>query len=119
MGRFGWRHRCSDTFRTRTGSPRWREVLVEFDSLLVATDGTGWHPRACGGIADDGLWEGWVEFVSTDGTAHVRTPRETEQPNREDLAYWATGLTQVYLEGALRRAIDSPRWPRSSDLRAS
>ncbi len=34
------------------------EVLVEFDSLLVAPDGTGWHPRACGDIADDGLWEG-------------------------------------------------------------
>jgi hypothetical protein len=35
----------------------------------------------------------------------MRTPRETEQPNREDLAYWATGLTQVYLEGALTRAL--------------
>lgn len=36
------------------------EVLVQFDSLLVAPDGTAWHPRACGDIADDGLWEGWV-----------------------------------------------------------
>jgi hypothetical protein len=95
------------------------EVLVEFDSLLVARDGTGWTPRACGGIADDGLWEGWIEFASTDGTAHVRTPRETEQPNREDLAYWATGLTQVYLEGALRRAIESPRRAPRPDLRPS
>jgi hypothetical protein len=98
---------------------RMSEVLVEFDTVLVAPDGTGWTPRACGGIADDGLWEGWVEFASTDGTVHVRTARETEQPNREDLAYWATGLTQVYLEGALRRAIESPRRPPPSDLRAS
>jgi hypothetical protein len=95
------------------------EVLVEFDASLVARDGTRWTPRACGGVADDGLWEGWIDFASADGTAHVRTPRETEQPNREDLAYWATGLTQVYLEGALRRAIESPRRPSPSDLRAS
>jgi hypothetical protein len=53
-----------------------------------------------------GSWKGWIEFASIDGDSHVRTPRETEQPNRGDLAYWATGLTQVYLEGALRRAIE-------------
>ena len=94
------------------------EVLVEFDASFVAPDGTRWTPRACGGVADDGLWEGWIEFASADGTAHARTGRETEQPNREDLAYWATGLTQVYLEGALRRAIESPRRPSPSDLRA-
>ena len=95
------------------------EVLVEFDASLLGPDGTRWTPRACGGIADDGLWEGWIEFASADRTAHVRTARETEQPNRDDLAYWATGLTQVYLEGALGRAIESPRRPSPSDLRAS
>jgi len=95
------------------------EVLVDFDAMIVGPDGTRWTPRACGGIADDGLWEGWIEFASTDGTRHVRTTRETEQPNRDDLAYWATGLTQVYLEGALGRALESPRRPSPSDLRAS
>jgi hypothetical protein len=95
------------------------EVLIDFDASFVAPDGTRWTPRACGGIADDGLWEGWIEFASTDGTAQVRTARETEQPNRKDLAYWATGLTQVYLEGALRRAIESPRRPPPPDLRLS
>jgi hypothetical protein len=94
------------------------EVLVDFDTTIAAPDGMRWRPRACGGIAEDGLWEGWIEFASSDGAAHVRTARETEQPNREDLAYWATGLTQVYLEGALRRAIEPPRRPPSSDLRA-
>jgi hypothetical protein len=34
----------------------------------------------------------------------MRTGRETTQPNRPDLLYWATGLTAVYLEGALDRA---------------
>jgi hypothetical protein len=31
--------------------------------------------------------------------------RETTQPNRSNVEYWAQGLTRVYLEGALQRAI--------------
>jgi hypothetical protein len=53
---------------------------------------------------DDGLWEGWLEFVRDDGVV-VRTARETTQPNQVHVQYWATGLTQVYLEGALSRAL--------------
>jgi len=86
------------------------EVLVAFDTTITAPDGSRWTPRACGARAVDGLWEGWIEFVSADGqSATVRTPRETEQPNRADLLYWATGLTQAYLEGALNRAIATAR----------
>jgi len=83
------------------------EVLVRFTERIAAEDGTRYLPQACGGIADDGLWEGWIEFVSPSGTA-VRTARETEQPNREALVYWAEGLTVTYLEGALNRAL-APR----------
>ena len=36
----------------------------------------------------------------------VRSGRETTQPNRQDTVYWATGLTPVYLEGALDRALN-------------
>ena len=36
----------------------------------------------------------------------IRSGRETTQPNRTDTAYWATGLTPVYLEGALTRALN-------------
>jgi hypothetical protein len=53
----------------------------------------------------DGLWEGWIEFIPTDGGAPLRSRRETTQPNRDDAVYWATGLTPVYLEGALERAL--------------
>ena len=85
------------------------EILVDYDTTIAGPDGRRWTSRACGQIADDRLWEGWIEFTAMDGSdAHVRTPRETEQPNRADLMYWATGLTQVYLEGALRRALDLP-----------
>ena len=82
------------------------EVLVQFTERIAAEDGTSYLPRACGGIADDGLWEGWIEFVSPSGT--FRTGRETEQPNRDALLYWAEGLTFAYLEGALDRAL-TPR----------
>jgi hypothetical protein len=83
------------------------EVLVRFTERIAADDGTSYLPRACGGIADDGLWEGWIEFTSPSGTT-VRTPRETEQPSRDMVLYWAEGLTVAYLEGALNRAL-APR----------
>jgi hypothetical protein len=57
---------------------------------------------------DDGLWQGWIEFTPLGGGAPIRSGRETTQPNRSDLVYWATGLSAVYLEGALKRAIDGP-----------
>ena len=53
---------------------------------------------------DDGTWSGWIEFVSADGSQRLRTGQETSQPNRDALAYWASGLEEVYLDGALRRA---------------
>jgi hypothetical protein len=82
------------------------EVLVEFDSPTVGKDGTRWTPRVCGRVADDGLWEGWIEFHPAEaGRPPIRSGRETEQPNRADLLYWAEGLSDVYLEGALGRAL--------------
>lgn len=83
------------------------EVLVRYATRMVGDDGVSYLPQACGGPADDGLWEGWIEFLTEEGTA-VRTSRETEQPKRADLFYWAEGLTDTYLEGALSRAL-TPR----------
>ena len=85
------------------------EVLVEYDTVLESAEGR-WAPRACTRIADDGLWEGWIEFLPIgDGVrGPIRSGRETEQPNREGVLYWASGLTHVYLEGALARARAKP-----------
>ncbi len=54
----------------------------------------------------DGMWEGWIEFVPLGGGRPVHTARETTQPNKKDTVYWASGLTAVYLEGALKRALN-------------
>lgn len=81
------------------------EVLVEFSDPVVGQDGDRYIARACGGEAENGLWQGWIEFVRTTGGEVLRSGRETTQPNRGDTMYWATGLTPVYLEGALRRAL--------------
>jgi hypothetical protein len=82
------------------------ELLFEFQSLVSAPDGTTYRARACGAPADGGLWEGWIEFVPVAGGAAVRSGRETTQPNRTDAVYWASGLTAVYLDGALKRALN-------------
>lgn len=74
----------------------------------MAPDGTLHEARACGSEMPGGSWQGWLEFVPLGGGPPVHTPRETTQPNRVDTEYWATGLTPVYLEGALRRALTRP-----------
>lgn len=82
------------------------EVLVEFNALLRGENGSRYTPRACTRLGEDGLWEGWIEFVPADGAGEpVRTGRETEQHDRNGALYWARGLTHVYLEGALKRAL--------------
>jgi hypothetical protein len=76
---------------------------------LVTAGGGLYTARICGRQRNDGGWEGWVEFEPTDGSAVLRTPRETTQPKLTDLEYWAGGLTPVYLEGAFERAINAER----------
>jgi hypothetical protein len=80
------------------------EVLVQFTDPIVG-DGIAYTAKACGAPTAEGLWQGWLEFTPLDGDPVLRSGRETTQPNREDTIYWATGLSAVYLEGALERAL--------------
>jgi transitional endoplasmic reticulum ATPase len=93
-------HGSSDSHRSG-------EVLVVFEELVVARDGTGYYAHACGGRAGDRTerWHGWVEFAPVEGGPVIRTPRETTQPDRANTARWARGLRPAYLEGALGRAL--------------
>lgn len=85
------------------------EVLIEFDGDFEAPDGKRYEARACGREREDRLWEGWLEFTPAGGGSAQRTARETTQPNRDNTLYWATGLTETYLEGALARSLGLPR----------
>ena len=54
-------------------------------------------PAACGkGGSSSSLWK---------ADEPLRSARATTQPNRQDTLYWATGLTPVYLDGALKRTL--------------
>jgi hypothetical protein len=74
-------------------------------SVPVVKDGQAYNAQVCGRPAGH-LWEGWIEFASSDGREVLRTARETTQPHRDALDYWATGLSMMYLEAALTRALD-------------
>jgi hypothetical protein len=80
-------------------------LLVYETSPLRLDDEVTFIAQAWGRERGDRTWEGWLEFVSGRGAAVLRSPRETTQPNLAALEYWASGLTPVYLAGALERAL--------------
>jgi hypothetical protein len=80
-------------------------LLVKYDEAITDPAGSRYFAQAAGRRREDGLWEGWVEFVPLGESGEMLTSgRETTQPNRKDLDYWAQGLSKVYLQGALARA---------------
>jgi hypothetical protein len=81
------------------------EVLLSFPDPILDDHGHAYVARVCGRKDSDGRWEGWIEFVPGDGGPVLRTERETKQPKRSDLQYWATGLSSTYMEGALERVL--------------
>jgi hypothetical protein len=81
------------------------ELLVSYDAPVSHKTGR-YHARAVGRLAADRMWDGWFEFESLDSERPVIVgPAETRQPEHHDLVYWATGITPVFLEGALDRAL--------------
>jgi len=82
------------------------ETLVKFDEPIMNSSCYMYFAAAIGRQrADDGLWEGLLEFEPVaDPGRTILSDRETTQPNRADLEYWAQGLSRVYLQGALARA---------------
>ena len=89
------------------------EILVKFDEPIAAPNGKAFLAHAVGKEVDGGRWDGWLEFQSEeDELEAIASGRETTQPNRKNLEYWARGLTKVYLEGALDRAISLAEPPR-------
>ena len=84
---------------------RTTETIHEYAVRFQAEDGTLYAIQACGEPREDGLWEGFLEFRPLlAGGLSRRTGRETTQPSRDALAYWASGLEPIYFEGAFTRA---------------
>jgi hypothetical protein len=85
-------------------------VLAVYNNspLSLPDDGRVYIAQACGRERDDRIWEGWLEFVPDDGSVVLRSQRETTQPNRTAIEYWASGLTPIYLKGALERTLTPP-----------
>ncbi len=61
--------------------------------------------RVYAGTFESGRWGGWLIFFPVGGGTVISTDRETTQPSIAALSTWAGGLTRVYLEGALQRAL--------------
>lgn len=91
------------------------EVLLEFANHVAGQDGTSYVARACGDAMSDGLWQAWIEFLPVGSGEPIRSARETTQPNRADARYWATGLTPVFLEGSLKRALNPLHRPAAHE----
>jgi hypothetical protein len=81
------------------------EVLRSFDDPIQHSSGT-YRARVVGRHAEDRMWEGWLEFIPVNGDGEVVvSAAESRQPERVHLQYWAQGLTPVYAEGSLERAL--------------
>lgn len=81
------------------------EIIQTYTPQFKDDSGVTYVVRACGEATAGGTWEGWLEFYPLDQTRPVlRTERETTQPERTALEYWATGLEPLYFEGAFDRA---------------
>lgn len=81
--------------------------LFHVFSRPVWRNGVAWRAEMHGRPYTESLWEGWIEFVSLTDGSRISSPRETTQSTSEALAYWAEGLSPVYFDGALERALES------------
>jgi len=81
------------------------ERIHTYTTPVTDAAGRRYRVHAEGAPNELGSWYGWLVFEPEDGAGPVlRTDRETTQPKREDLVYWAGGVEPLYLDGALSRA---------------
>jgi hypothetical protein len=82
------------------------EFIHQYSTPLQVARGLRYVARAYADRQPGGLWEGWFVFFPFAGGEPLATDRETTQSKRDDLVYWAMGITPTYLEGALQRALE-------------
>jgi hypothetical protein len=79
------------------------QIVHVFERPVIGENGVPYRVSAFA-EPEGNVWGAWLEFEPADGGAPLDTDRETTQPNLDAVAYWASGLEPVYLEGALGRA---------------
>jgi hypothetical protein len=71
--------------------------------VLVDARGRMYSARVLGALAEDGSWDGAIEFLDQEGHTY-ETGTETHQPSLTELIYWSTALTHTNVQRALARA---------------
>lgn len=103
------------------------ELIRTYPNVVRETDGSVFACASYSKQRADGRWEGRIVFFPQHGGPPVATDRETTQPRRASLEYWADGLSPTFLQGALSRALwrgsdatpDVPPPPVQEDAAAS
>jgi hypothetical protein len=81
------------------------QLIHEHSTHVRTPEGERFTVRTYGEADGNGVWQGWLEFVPSNTLGPVlKTDRETTQPSRQALEYWAEGLEPIYFEGAFARA---------------
>ena len=81
------------------------ELIRTYPNVVLETDGREFACASYSKQRGDGRWEGRIVFFPLHGGPAVATDRETTQPRRTSLEYWADGLSPTFLQGALSRAL--------------
>jgi hypothetical protein len=83
---------------------------------LIDAGGLTYRARAYAEPQPEGPWAGWLIFFPLLGGPAIAPPApETTQRTAAALAVWAAGLSAVYLEGALTRALQVAGQPAVVD----
>ena len=80
-------------------------LLQEFERRITDDQGTIYRVFLFGRSRPADTWVGWLVFERISDGQRFSTDVETTQPNAEAVVYWATGLTDIYFDGALVRAM--------------
>ena len=85
------------------------ELLQQFEHPVIDDGGERYTVFLYGRSRPGDTWQGWLVFERQGDGRRFATGAETTQPNAQAVLYWATGLTDSYFDGALARAMKTPR----------
>ena len=80
------------------------ELIADLELRVVEQNGREYFVNVAAEPTADGRWAAWLEFVPLDDTEPLLTDTETYQASREDVTYWASTLSEVFVQGAFARA---------------